>query len=207
MDPAPSLPQTLERLDGLVRRLGVQRSEVLDVRDLATRTALPEDCVRALLRGDPVPEDTVNERVRARIKVLADAYLARTGKRMSDLAGRMERDLGISGVWARSICTGKKVPSVELLHELVRFFKVEGGEGFFTDPAPEALNRALLSVLASLQPVPAEQSDSPMTVLAGDGDVRGLALRQARELSPERWRVLNATLKALLELDEGEEEQ
>lgn len=207
MDPAPSLPQTLERLDALVRRLGVQRSEVLDVRDLATRTALPEDCVRALLRGDEVPEDTVNERVRARIKVLADAYLARTGKRMSDLAGRMERDLGISGVWARSICTGKKVPSVELLHELVRFFKVEGGEGFFTDPAPEALNRALLSVLASLQPVPAEHSDNPMTVLAADGDVRGLALRQARELSPERWRVLNATLKALLELDEGEEEQ
>jgi hypothetical protein len=187
----------------------MQRSHVLNVKDLAARTALPEETVRTLLAGGSVPTDTVNERVRSRIKALADAYLVQNGKRMSDLAGSISRQLGVSAFWARQVCSGDKVPSVQLLHGLVDFFGVEEGEAFFTAPAPDALNRALLPVLAALEPAPtASGAAGPATAAWADlHDVRGIALRQAQNLPPERWNVLNATLKALLELDESEEDQ
>ncbi|MET7912058.1 hypothetical protein ABZS98_28090 [Streptomyces avermitilis] len=68
------------------------------------------------------------------MKTLAGTWLALTGKRMSDLASSISRELGVSGFWARQVCAGEKVPSVELLHGLVGFFKVNGGEAFFTVP-------------------------------------------------------------------------
>lgn len=207
MDPASRLPETLERLEVLVQQLGRTRSDLLDPQELALRTALPEETVRILLQGGEPPADTVNERVRARISSLADAHLARTGERMSDLAGHVSRRLGVSGFWARQVCTGEKTPSVDLLHGLVGFFGVEGGEAFFTVPASEALNRALLTVLAGLAPA----QEGAVVPLAGvrsrHDDVRGIALRRARDLPEERWHVLNATLNALLELDEHEGEQ
>ncbi|MEW2623253.1 hypothetical protein [Streptomyces sp. NPDC048106] len=199
------LPESLRRLDALIQQEGLDRSEFLSARRLAARTALPESVVRTLLRGGQPPAETVNERVRSRIKALADDRLARTGQRMSDLAGSVSRQLGVSAFWARQVCAGDKVPSVELLHGLVDFFGVEGGEAFFTAAAAEALNRELLSMLAdrsSPEGRAAAQSDSP-----GRDDVRGFALRQARNLPEERWNVLNATLKALLELDDQEEDR
>lgn len=120
------LPETLRRLDALIQQEGLARSEFLDARRLAVRTALPEDVVDKLLRGGQPPAETVNERVRSRIKALADDRLARTGQRMSDLAGAISRQLGVSAFWARQVCAGDKVPSVELLHGLVDFFGVEG---------------------------------------------------------------------------------
>ncbi|MFH8219439.1 hypothetical protein ACH4C2_09765 [Streptomyces sp. NPDC018057] len=198
---------TLERLRALVQDRGAAHPDPLDPEALAAGTALPEATVRTLLDGGEPPADTVNERVRTRIKALADARLRRTGTRMSDLAGDISRQLGVSAFWARQVCSGEKVPSVELLHGLVGFFGVEGGEAFFTAPAPDALNRALLPVLAALGPA-RSPADPPADPLAGAlsryGDVRGVALRQAHDLPPERWHVLNATLKALLELDDAE---
>ncbi|MFI0141834.1 hypothetical protein [Streptomyces luteogriseus] len=185
---------------------GLKRSELLNPQELAAKTFLPEDTVRSLLEGSIPPADTVNDRVRARIKAMADDYLTRTGTRMAGLASSISRQLGVSAFWARQVCTGDKVPSVELLHGLVSFFKVEGGEAVFTAEAPEALNRALLPLLARLQPSPgASASSEPLTVAwPGHDDVRGIALRQAQNLPPERWNVLNATLKALLDLDDKE---
>ncbi|MYW48037.1 hypothetical protein GT045_19425 [Streptomyces sp. SID486] len=196
---------TVERLQALIRERGTDPAELLDPAELADRTALSEDTVRTLLRGGEPTADTVNDRVRTRIKALADAYLTRTGKRMSDLAGSISQQLGISAFWARKVCSGEKVPSVELLHGLVDFFGVKGGEAFFTAPASEALNQALLPMLAAAQPTPdrPQAAGDPLTeVLWEYDDVRGIALRQARDLPPERWKVLNATLKALLDLDD-----
>ncbi|WP_051576436.1 hypothetical protein [Streptomyces sp. Tu 6176] len=206
---------TLERLRSLVQERDAAHPDPLDPEALAAGTALPEATVRTLLDGGEPPADTVNERVRTRIKALADARLQRTGTRMSDLAGDISRQLGVSAFWARQVCSGEKVPSVELLHGLVGFFGVEGGEAFFTAPAPEALNRALLPVLTALRPARSAAgpsadpsvdplSDPPAGALSRYGDVRGVALRQAHGLPPERWHVLNATLKALLELDDAE---
>lgn len=212
MASAPSLPETLERLTALVEQRDLERSNLLRPKELAAQTALPEEVVRTLLQGGAPPADTVNDRVRTRIKVLSDAHLARTGRRMSDLAGSISRQLGVSAVWARQVCSGDKVPSVELLHGLVDFFGVEGGEAFFTASAPEALNRVLQPILtglktASKRPEGPEAADLLAPALEQFDDVRGVALRQARDLPEERWNVLNATLKALLELDESEGDQ
>ncbi len=207
MDPASCLPETLERLDALMRQGRLKRSEVLNPKQLAVRTALPEETVRILLQGGEPPTDTVNERVRSRISSLADARLARTGARMSDLAGHISRVLGVSGFWARQVCAGEKTPSVEFLHGLVGFFGVDDGEAFFTVPAPEALNRALLPILATFDATQegANAAADPMTgTRSNHDDVRGIALRQARDLPEERWHVLSATLNALLELDARE---
>ncbi|WP_330343242.1 transcriptional regulator [Streptomyces sp. NBC_00557] len=150
MESAPSLPETLRRIEAHIQDRGLQRSEVLNPRELAARTALPETTVHVLLQGGTPPADTVGDRVRCRIKALADAHMTRHGGRMSDLAGEISRRLGVSEYWARQVCDGRKVPSVEFLHGLVDFFGVEGGESFFTAPAAEALSRVLLPVLRRL---------------------------------------------------------
>ncbi|MFF9091293.1 hypothetical protein ACF1BE_34025 [Streptomyces sp. NPDC014991] len=209
MELDPPLAVTLDRLEILLQERGLQRSELLDYKNLSARTALPEDTVRALLNGLEPPPDSVNERVRARVKALADAHLVRTGRRMSDLAGNISQQLGVSAFWARQVCSGEKVPSVEFLHGLVSFFQVEGGEAFFTSPASEALNRVLLPMVAMLQQTTESDAatDSLAARLSGYDDVRGVALRQAHNLPQERWNVLNATLRALLELDDTEADQ
>jgi hypothetical protein len=210
VDSVSSLPATLERLDALVQHEGLKRSDLISPEALAAMTALPESTVRTLLRGGQPPADTVSERVRARIKALADAHLTAHGQRMSDLAGNISRQLGVSPFWARQVCAGEKVPSVELLHGLVTFFGVDDqvGEAFFTAPASEALNRALLTILAAHQPPAHQRTADHLTAASlGHDDVRGVALRQARDLPEERWNVLNATLKALLELDDKESDR
>jgi transcriptional regulator with XRE-family HTH domain len=200
VDPHTSLPQTLQRLDELIGERHLNRSDILDPHALAAKTALSESTVRHLLEGGAPLADTVNERVCSRMKALSDAYLTRTGKRMADLAAEVSDRLGISDVWARSVCDGKKMPNVELLHHLVRFFGVDGGESFFTAPADQALNRVLLTILDAHE----SASDHPVTAAPGYDDVRGIALRQAMDLSEDRWKVLNATLAALLETDDKE---
>ncbi|WP_367220828.1 hypothetical protein [Streptomyces sp. 16-176A] len=205
MDPVPPLAVTLSRLEELIRERGLERSEILSPMELSAKAALPEDTVRTLLDGrEPIP-DTVNDRVRARVRFLADAYLARTGRRMSDLAAAISQQLGVSAFWARQVCSGEKIPSVQLLHGLVGFFGIEEGEAFFTVPAAEALNNVLMPLVTALQQAPYPGAARGFVAsLSGYDDVRAIALRQAHDLPQERWNVLNATLKALLELDANE---
>ncbi|RSN14807.1 hypothetical protein DMH25_07640 [Streptomyces sp. WAC 01325] len=208
MEPLTPLAETLRRLQELIEEQALRRPELLNPRELAARTCLPAATVRVLLEGGSVPADTVNDRVRERVKALADAYLTRTGKPMSELAANVSRQLGISTFWARQVCTGEKMPSVELLHGLVRFFRVDGGEAFFTDEAPAALNRVLVPLIAELAKQSRSESMDPVTAAwSRHDDVRGIALRRAHDLPPERWNVLNATLQALLDLDDNQEDR
>jgi transcriptional regulator with XRE-family HTH domain len=182
-------------LEALTKKHDQRRSDLLAPAALAARTALPEETVRVLLSGGTPPPDTVNDRVRARIKVLAQADLARTGRRMSDLVADISQRLGVSEVWARQICDGKKVPSVELLHGLVGFFGVEGGEVFFTAPAAEALNRALLPALWELEHPQAD----PVQALMERYGVKGTDLRAHGSLTRDQLeRVLEGVLKSVL---------
>ncbi|MET9256552.1 hypothetical protein [Streptomyces sp. NPDC003717] len=207
MEPDPPLAATLDRLRTLLRERGIHPRDVLDPHSLSAATALPEHTVRALLEGRRPPPDTVSERVRNRIKALADAHLAHTGRPMSDFAAHISRQLGISTYWARQICAGQKMPSVELLHGLVTVFHIDQGETFFTRPAPQALHHALQHLLTTLQPpTPPTTTATPSTPTTPH-DIRGIALRQAHDLPPEHWNVLNATLHALLQLDDDETEQ
>ncbi|MGW2641617.1 hypothetical protein [Streptomyces sp. NPDC001348] len=170
---------TLARLEALLEERGMHPGQLLNIGELAAKTALPEETVAILLEGDQIEADTVAARVSARIKILADAYLARTGKPMSDLAGNISRQLGVSSFWARQVCSGDKVPSVELLHGLVGFFGVEGGEAFFTAPAAEALNRVLLPILTALQQTPGQPNVEHLAASPAESEVAVFALREA----------------------------
>ncbi|MFJ5777074.1 hypothetical protein [Streptomyces sp. NPDC093094] len=184
MEPPRQLEETLRRLDMLVDEQGLDRSELLDTGKLAARTALPERDVRALLAGECLPADSVNDRVRARIKALADANLARTGRKMAALAAEVAAQLGVSELWARRICDGSKVPNVELLHGIVDFFGVEDGEAFFTVPAATALDRALRRDLARLERPALDPVQALMTkygVVAADLRRHGALSAQALE--------------------------
>ncbi|MFI1370225.1 hypothetical protein [Streptomyces griseochromogenes] len=150
----PNLPETFRRLNALIEEQKLDRSELLDPEVLATRTALPVATVRTLLRGGDALEDSVAERVCARIKVLSDAYLsARPGQTRAQLVNEIAEALGVSKPWARQVCEGRKLPNVTLLHQLVQFFEVDAstGEAFFTAAAPDALNRALRDILTKYE--------------------------------------------------------
>jgi hypothetical protein len=146
-----SLPVTLRRLDELIAEQALDRQQLLDPRDLAERTALPEATVRLLLDGGAAPGDDVKERVCARIKTVAVAYMKRTRTSKSELVLQLMRHLSVSEWWARLIIDGKKAPNIEVLHGLVRFFGVGEKEAFFTDDAAEAVNRVLLPVVEKLE--------------------------------------------------------
>ncbi|MFJ6071704.1 hypothetical protein ACIQFU_12820 [Streptomyces sp. NPDC093065] len=199
--PSP-LSETLRRLDKVVQEKAV-RSELLDVADLAARTALPVSTVRTLLRGGAPPDDSVNDRVRARIAALAEAEMAVTGKRMSDLASDISERLGVSAYWARQVCDGKKVPSVELLHGLVEYFGVEEGEAYFTASAADALNRALLPLLDKLE----HPESDPVLALMDRYGVRSADLRVHGSLTREQLeRLLEGVLRSVVPPDGGREQ-
>ncbi|MFF9819283.1 hypothetical protein [Streptomyces sp. NPDC014006] len=199
------MSQTLQRLHRLIQEQGLDHSALLDPEKLAEQTALPEASVRALLHGGgTLPADSVNDRVRSRIRTLAYAHLGRTGSRMSDLASRISERLGVSEVWARLVCDGKKMPSVELLHGLVRFFNVEGGEAFFTAPADEALNRALLPIVDKLQ---SRESGDPVLALMGRYGVRATDLRMHGSLTRDQLeRLLEGVLRSVVPPGEGRDQ-
>ncbi|MDU0257443.1 hypothetical protein RVN83_31150 [Streptomyces sp. PU10] len=198
--PSP-LSETLRRLDRVVQEEGV-RTKLLDAAELACRTALPVSTVRSLLQGGTPPDDSVNDRVRTRIAALAEAEMAATGKRMSDLASDISERLGVSGYWARQVCDGKKVPSVELLHGLVEYFGVEEGEAFFTAPAADALNRVLLPVLHGLE----DPENDPVLALMDRYGVRSADLRAHGSLTREQLeRLLEGVLRSVVPPDGGRE--
>ncbi|WP_155055058.1 hypothetical protein [Streptomyces blattellae] len=195
MEPYTSLTETLQRLDELIRERGLNRSDILSPQALAVGTALPESTVRRLLKGHPAPADTVSERVCARMKAVSDAHLARTGRRMSDLAADISKRLGISDVWARSVCDGKKTPNIELLHHLVGYFGIKGGESFFTASADEALNHVLLPILRRLdnpEPDPVAALLDRYGVKSADLRLHGSMPRQQLE------RILESVLRSVL---------
>ncbi|MEU3839338.1 hypothetical protein AB0E88_04830 [Streptomyces sp. NPDC028635] len=202
MEAAPPLPQTLQRLRALIQEQGLDQSALLDPENLAEQTALPEETVRTLLQGEAtLPADSVNDRVRSRIRTLAQAYMRRTGSRMSDLASRISERLGVSEVWARLVCDGKKVPSVELLHGLVGFFDVEGGEAFFTAPADEALNRVLIPLVDRLR---THEDGDPLLALMDRYGVRATDLRMHGSLTREQLeRLLEGVLRSVVPPAEG----
>jgi transcriptional regulator with XRE-family HTH domain len=199
MEETPSLPETLQRLQAIIQAQGLDRSQLLNPAELATRTALPEDTVRTLLAGGSSPSDTVNDRARARISTLAKAYLQRSGRRMSDLAADISRELGISENWARQICEGRKVPNLEITHGLAKYFCVDGGVTFFTAPADEALSHALQPILHTLE----KPESDPVQALMNRYGVKGADLRVHGSMTRRQLeRLLEGVFKSVLPEEE-----
>ncbi|MEU7380560.1 MULTISPECIES: hypothetical protein [unclassified Streptomyces] len=123
------------------------------------------------------------------MRKLADVHLARTGRRKPELVAAVHRQCGISEVWARQIIDGRKVPSVELLHALVKFFDLDDGrEAFFTDEAPDALNRALLPILDTYE----KPEQDPVQALMKKYGVVAADMRHHGSLTAEQLETLLA---------------
>ncbi|MEW2402802.1 helix-turn-helix transcriptional regulator [Streptomyces sp. NPDC046862] len=198
-----ALSETLARIEARISENGLARGELLDVTDLSRRTALRESEVEALLSGATPVDEPVDDRVRGRVRALHEAYLARTGKRTTDVRREVADRLGISPEWARQLLLGKKMPNVRDLTELARFFGVAHGTMFFTDSAATALNRELGRVLGELEG--ARDDQGPLLKLATRHGVVTLALRAGHRLTPRKQEALAVMLEGLLSGD-GEDE-
>ncbi|WP_327428470.1 transcriptional regulator [Streptomyces sp. NBC_01236] len=196
----PPLPETLARLDAQIAERSLDRGEVLDTRALSGRTALPEGEVRALLDGEALRDDKVDDRIRGRVRALYEAYLAESGRRPADVCREVAARLGISDKWARSLLNGDKMPNVPDLTRLAEFFHIDQGTKFFTDPAAVSLNGALQRTLRELE---GTAEDGPLLKFTTRHGVITLALR-GRRLTPRKQEALALMLESLLSGEEAE---
>lgn len=199
MSESPTLAETLARLDARIAEKSLDRDEVLDVRALSGRTAVPEDEIRALLDGGTDRGGRVCERIRSRLRAVYEAYLGESGKRPADVSREVAGRLGISEKWARSLLTGEKMPNVPALTGLAEFFRIDQGTKFFTDPASVALNGVLLR---TLQEFDEGAEDGPLLRFTTRHGVVTFALR-GRRLTPRKQEALAVMLDGLLSGEES----
>jgi hypothetical protein len=198
-DPRSALTETLRCIDALLQEAGKSRDDVLDADDLAKKTGIPVTVVAALLAGRSVAEEEFGARVRYRILHLMETRRREDGSRHT--YSEIGESFGSSGAAISAIVNskGKNGPLAHTQAGIEKFF-FGHANGFLSAEAVPALNAALQPVLEQLE----DNTDPLAETLSKYDDVRGFALR-ARRLPEARWRVLNATLEALLELDEDEQ--
>ncbi|MER6917361.1 hypothetical protein ABT354_37440 [Streptomyces sp. NPDC000594] len=189
----PELPETLLRLKELIRAQNLSESDYLDPVRLGAETALPVMTVANLLAGRSAPADTVNERVTARLKKLAQDHVDRTKRSTNQLAADIARKLGISENWARHICNGTKVPNIGILSGLVEYWKVDG-EAFFTVSAEEALNRVLVVRLGQLE----RPESDPFRLLMEKHGLKAMDMRHSPLSSPDLERLIVGVIQSVL---------
>ncbi|NUV58822.1 transcriptional regulator [Streptomyces sp. CAI-85] len=191
-DPNSSLPETLARLRTLIAEKGLRQETVFDVPTLSRAAVLDEAEVRALLAGEELHdggsgEEAVKERVRSRLARTYQVYLDTHRVSFAEGIRTVAARLDISEMWARQLVKGVKVPSVGHLPQLAEFFAVD--LHFFTDAAPDNLNRALQPLLRELQ------SEDPVAELMSEHGLAGISFRG---LAPERRAMLAGVIKAVL---------
>lgn len=188
------LSETLARLEERIAEAGLDRAEVLDVRGLSARTALTEGEIRSLLTEGAQPSaDDIEGRIRRRVHTLHETRLAANGRKRAEVCKEVAGTLSISPEWARQLLLGKKMPNVPDLTALAAYFGVEQGTGFFTDPAPIALNRELHRLSREL----GGAEEGPLVRFATRHGVVTLALR-GRQLTPRKQEALAVMLEGLL---------
>ncbi|UXY24916.1 hypothetical protein N8I84_41455 (plasmid) [Streptomyces cynarae] len=190
-----TLQETLARLDALIAERGLSREETLDPVALARSTALSEETVRALLNGESVPEEDIDQRVVKRVRALFLARLVETGKSRTRLCNEAAAQMEISGEWARLLLNGEKVPNVKLLAGLEEFFGVEPGS--FQCTAVDALSRVLRPILSGLE-VDSETSADPMTDLMDRFNIVSMA-RRGKPATPHQAAMMAQFIVAVLE--------
>ncbi|MBW8736552.1 MAG: transcriptional regulator [Streptomyces turgidiscabies] len=195
------LSETLARLEERITEARLDRADVLDIRGLSARTSLTEGEIQALLtEGAQPPADDIEDRIRRRVRTLHETRLAANGRTRAEVCKEVASALSISPEWARQLLLGKKMPNVPDLTALAAYFGVEQGTGFFTDPAPIALNRELRRLLEEL----GGAEEGPLVRFATRHGVVTLALR-GRQLTPRGQEALAVMLEGLLSVGEEAE--
>ncbi|MET8289460.1 XRE family transcriptional regulator [Streptomyces sp. NPDC005132] len=201
-DSQAALTETLRRLDALLQKAGKDRSDVVDVEALSYESGVPPEVVTVLLRGESVPEEAFGTRIRSRITHLRETRRRPDGNRYS--YNEIGEHFGSSGAAISAIVNsgGRSGPLAATQAGIESFF-FGTPNGFLSAETAPALDTALQPVLRELE----RADDSGQDGLFGFDDVRGGALRRAQGLPEHSWKVLNATLKALLEQDELEDDR
>ncbi|MFI6341103.1 hypothetical protein [Streptomyces sp. NPDC050535] len=179
------LPETLQHFEALIAKQGLDRSSELNPETLARKMALPVDTVHLLIEGGSPPADTVNDRVCARIKTLADAR-AGTPRDKTLLVAEVAERLEVTVWWARQVVEGKKTPNVDALHHLSDFFGVEGDERFFTASAEDALTRILVARIQELE----DPAEDPLDAVMREFGLVTADLRQYGSMTKPQFRNL-----------------
>ncbi|MET9607231.1 hypothetical protein ABZZ17_19445 [Streptomyces sp. NPDC006512] len=208
--PHPPLSETLARLDALITERGLDRAEVVDVSALSSRTLLTEGEVNRLLAGEELPEESINERVSGRVKILFEKLVAETGRRATDVRREIASQLGLSPEWVRQLCLGAKVPAIEhgvpLQEYFEKFFGTE--EGFLWATKSQLLNRALQSALMELERLPDQSRleyhpNDPMNQIMEELGLSGTSTR-AKTLSHARKTTLAKKIREWIDEDGDE---
>ncbi|MEH0424708.1 XRE family transcriptional regulator [Streptomyces sp. B21-083] len=199
-DPRAALTETLRRIDTCLQQVGKSRDDVLNTDELARETGIPLASVAALLAHQEVPEEEFSDRIRNRILHLRETRRRPDGSAFS--YSEIGESFGSSGAAISAIVhsKGKNGPLAVTQAGIEKFFFGQAN-GFLSAEAVPALNAALQPVLERLE----HETDPLAEVVSGYRDVRGVALRQARDLPEGQWKVLRATLEALLEVDDEDE--
>ncbi|MFE2581400.1 hypothetical protein [Streptomyces sp. NPDC059378] len=196
-DPRAALAETLHSIDRFLQETGRSRDDVLDVEALSGETGIPPEVVRRLLDGEDVPEEEFGVRIRDRIQHLRKTHLREDGAPHSLSA--IGESFGSSGAAISAILNGQGRGPLAATQAGIEKFFFGRATGFLSLEAVPALDAALQSVI---KPLKEDAHPGVVEVPSSRNDVRSIALRQARDLPEERWHVLSATLKALMDLDE-----
>ncbi|MEU1535357.1 XRE family transcriptional regulator [Streptomyces fagopyri] len=201
-DSQANLTETLRRLETLLQKTGKDRDDVVNVETLSYESGIPPEAVTALLRGESVPEEDFGARIRRRITHLRETRRRSDGNRYS--YNEIGEHFGSSGAAISAIVNsgGRSGPLAATQAGIESFF-FGTPNGFLSAESGPALDAALQPVLRELERGDEDGRDA----LFGFDDVRGVALRRAQGLPEHSWKVLNATLKALLEQDEQEDDR
>ncbi len=199
-DPRAALTDTLLRIEACLRMAGRTRDDELKVNELARETGIPPADVAALLDHQEVPEEEFSDRLRNRILHLRETRRRPDGTAFS--LSEIGESFGSSGAAISAIIKGKgkNGPLAATSAGIEKFF-FGSPNGFLSAEAVPALNAALQPVLKRLE----HETDPLAKMVSGHRDVRGVALRQARDLPEGQWKVLHATLEALLKVDDEDE--
>ncbi|MEV6529000.1 helix-turn-helix transcriptional regulator [Streptomyces sp. NPDC051639] len=177
------LPAVVARVTALADRLGVQHTEVFDIRRLSVGSGVPEPGVRALLGGRLAGEPDLQARFLQRLDLLRRTRLKPNGRRYTQQ--EIADGAGMSRQQAGALINGDRRPTMEHCDAIQRFFRVHAG--FLTAEDSEALvgalqrsEQELLQRLADRERVAAAAAADPLERLLQDHGVRGIAWRAAQ---------------------------
>ncbi|MGW3627616.1 helix-turn-helix domain-containing protein [Streptomyces sp. NPDC000880] len=174
------LPETLARIGELISKHGLDRSSVLNAKDLSYETGIPPRQVQALLDGKNVAQEGVETRIRRRVRFLYDTRLPEGSNDPYDVK-EIAAGIGVSPVWVRKMLNGEVTPNMAHAHGLMKFFGVDEGLDFLSAEPADALNRALQPALKNLEgptdPIAALMSRHGLVSVAA----RGRALTSQQE--------------------------
>ncbi|MEV8037846.1 helix-turn-helix transcriptional regulator [Streptomyces sp. NPDC086182] len=176
------------RLGATLRRIAAANgfqiedlSDILDIKDLAHCSGVPQEDVRALLEGRNVEDTDLPTRIRQRLHFVRDTHPRPDGKpyTLSELADIA----GTSRQWLSEWWNGRGMPNMEHAENLRRHFDLPAG--YLTATPQEALNASLQRVLQD-----AEVTVDPKARMRDAGIIQ-LAERAAGLSAHQREKLLD----------------